>query len=587
MFPAQTSMMPVTVALARFIENSFPHFRWLAMRSLWYPYWYLGGPLNYLSGPIVPFLLVLLHKLIPSLSLFEIYFFLTSIFWALGGVSLYFFVKILGESRRICLLVAFFWLSGLILPVLFPFLDSVHLIGLALLPIILFFYLQFLKNRSRLVMVITIVLITLVLLTDNLILPALLVGMISLILSTGWGRVESKIKQTGLILGGALILATFWYSPGYWVNLLQASSFGGQSLGSVAPFLLKLLSYLIPIFLAFLSWKRFKKVSLATRFTTLWLFVFGFLTLMRFLSDPDFWQDWTGYGLELQLGIALALGLIGNHLLVARRRLILGCLISFHTLFFVFLTNKYMVQTTRGDIFQTLEYRVGKWLAGNIKPEERVFLSGTSTFWLNSLSDISQIRGGSDQGSTYPFWAKASFEIREGNDGEKALQWFKALGVSYVVVHGTDSKEYYHDFKYPEKFENLADLKKISYDQDSTIYQVVGSSLARMVNLAQFRILAPPVNETNNNNLAAYTTSLGRKIETKWVSSQEIVLNGQIKEGEGISLAVTYHQGWKCSLSRQDSGIGQQGCQIIKDSLGSILIDPGAPGEIEIHLKFD
>src|SRR3990172_12738227 len=64
-FPAQTSLIPATVALVRWIEtNGF---------SGLYPYWYLGTtPVKYLIGPVVPGVLVGLHKFLPGSSLFDL-----------------------------------------------------------------------------------------------------------------------------------------------------------------------------------------------------------------------------------------------------------------------------------------------------------------------------------------------------------------------------------------------------------------------------------------------------------------------------------------------------------------------------------
>ena len=76
MYPAQTSFIPVSIALSRFLEqgnNIFSH----------YPYWYLGTtPYRYLTGPIIPVILVALHRVLPQLNLFEIFFLVLVFFGA-------------------------------------------------------------------------------------------------------------------------------------------------------------------------------------------------------------------------------------------------------------------------------------------------------------------------------------------------------------------------------------------------------------------------------------------------------------------------------------------------------------------------
>src|SRR3989344_4478698 len=64
-FPAQTSLIPATVAIARWIAaNGFGGL---------YPYWYLGTtPVKYLIGPVAPGVLVGFHKVLPGASLFDL-----------------------------------------------------------------------------------------------------------------------------------------------------------------------------------------------------------------------------------------------------------------------------------------------------------------------------------------------------------------------------------------------------------------------------------------------------------------------------------------------------------------------------------
>ena len=48
----------------------------------------------------------------------------------------------------------------------------------------------------------------------------------------------------------------------------------------------------------------------------------------------------------------------------------------------------------------------------------------------------------------------------------------RTLNISYVVVHTKDSGEFYHDFLYPQKFENISSLTKIYEKDGDVIYQV-------------------------------------------------------------------------------------------------------------------
>lgn len=584
-------MMPGTVALARFVESSYIKEGWPALRTIgeeWYPFWYLGVPFRYLGGPVVPLLLSGLHHFLPKLTLFDLYFLLTAFFWLFGGVSLSLLVKKLGQKTAVAFLAGLVFLIGPYLPFLFPYTDSLYLIGFSFLPLILFFYFEILKKWSVRKGIFLSVLIGLVLLISNLILPALLVGMLSLYLPTAsWGSMEKQLKRTAVILAMGFVFATFWYGPYYWFHLWSVPSFAGKGLGSVASLLIKLGSALIPILLATFSVKQFRKRdNLLFNFAFFWFFIFGFLTLMRFLSDPDFWQDWSGYALELQMGGAILLAIMINWLLQASRRpvilrtLFLSGLVVALVLPWIFAPQKFL--GLRKDIQNSAEERLGSWLAENVKSNERVYLSGTDAFWLNAFFDVSQLRGGVDQGATHPFWAKASYEIREGTDGKLAVNWLKALGISYLVVHEKESADYYHDFKQPEKFKKTSDLTEVLRERGEVVYKVKGASPARAVNLKAFEELKMPKDGENRPPVSAYVNQFVRPLEVMWLKPNEILLRGEIKAGEGISLAVTYDPRWKGIVSGQKSELKKE-----KDILGNLLLMPEYNGSFEIRLRYN
>ena len=101
-----------------------------------------------------------------------------------------------------------------------------------------------------------------------------------------------------------------------------------------------------------------------------------------------------------------------------------------------------------------------------------VFLSGTTAFWLNSLVDVVQVRGGADQAAVHPTWRQSAWEIREGKSADDAEEALKSLKVNYLVVHTEESREFYHDFKNPEKFEQIESLSKIYESRGDIIYKV-------------------------------------------------------------------------------------------------------------------
>ena len=131
-----------------------------------------------------------------------------------------------------------------------------------------------------------------------------------------------------------------------------------------------------------------------------------------------------------------------------------------------------LVDSLQTEISQSVEYRIGQQLSQLVKPGELVFVSGSTTFWLNAFFDISQVRGGNDRGSVYSDWRSAAWEIREGQSPEKSLEALKRLEVDWLVVHSSASAEYYHDYSYPDKFKRISALEKVFNQAGDQIYRV-------------------------------------------------------------------------------------------------------------------
>jgi len=469
MYPPQTSFIPLQVALARFLEKQ----GFLAALSE-YPYWYLGVPFRYLSGPILVPFSVLLHRLLPGLSLFEIFFVLTALGFLAGVYGVYLLVKELSEERMKAYLAALFYAFFPIIPFLFRFSDGVSLIGFSVIPYILVFYFRFLSQKVPKTDIKLILLISFLLLLDISILPVLILCLAAVFLARAdWKKAEERIKKSLSLLLYCLLIVTVWYTPSYWLRVLSAPSLAGKGVVSVVAMIGQILPVALAISLAVVSIRFFKKKDLLRDFCFYFLFIFGFLTLMRFISDPDFWLDWSSYTNELQMGLSILGGLVVGRV-GKGRKMILTLISALVVVSWVLTFNKYVLGTLQKDITASVEYKIGNQLSQITNPPagggERVFLSGTTTFWLNSLFDVPQVRGGKDKVAPHPMWDRNVWEIRDGERPERALKALKELDVSYLVVHTEKSAEFYHDFTYPEKFGEINELKKIYEEEGDIIY---------------------------------------------------------------------------------------------------------------------
>ncbi|MEK7113099.1 MAG: hypothetical protein AAB875_07355 [Patescibacteria group bacterium] len=460
MYPAQTSLIPVTVAIARFWEtNGFGAFGSI------YPFWYLGVAFRYLSGPVIPLLITGLKSILPNVSLFSITIYLVFFSFGLAVVGWGILATKISGNRSIGLLV-----SGLTLILPWRYFASLALdeasfsIARNFLPYVLTAFWVFVRQKTKIRAALTVVATSFLLLLNTSLLPILLVGISGTILAASFreGKIRNltnHIKVSFSVLAAAVMLVTFWYTPSYWITILTNPSIGGASGFKVILRILDLLKAAIPFFLAVLAVYFSGRVK--TRFTLFgltWIFTFFFLTIFRFIGDPDFWTDWTSWFWELEVGIAFLaarpLVELFTRPKLAHILLFLGLSSSFLFSFFVYrkLGRPELISSQIPAGVASLEK------LAEIAGERRVFLSGSTVFWANALYDIHQVRGGRDQVATNPDWDKAAYELREGKDTGLAEGWLNKLDISYVLVHSGASKEYYHDFRHIEKWDRLGDI---------------------------------------------------------------------------------------------------------------------------------
>lgn len=456
MFPAQTSLVPATVALARFAEtHGF---------SGDYPYWYLGStPFKYLTGPVVSGILVGLHKLFPEISFFNFSLFLLPTSYFLGSIGWGFLAWKLSGKKRIGVAVGiltFFlpwhWISGLALS------ELSSVVAAGFVPWVLLGF----RVQAPLI---PILLFALLLLTNTVSSIPAIIGLILLgiIISKKW---EEGIKKALLVIIIGWTLTLWWYTPSYWLTIWTAPSLGGRIAVSAFVWLIDTLRGFIPFILAIfvVLWGARVKDNYQ-KFALSWFGGFGILTLIRFLSDPDFWMDWTAWIGELEIGIALltAHWIAGP---VTRPIYYLLITILLITVWYIAWQKKDF-WLPRRDVSGTVEKRIADFLHETVKPGEIVFLSGTTAFWLNSFYDIRQVRGGVDQAAIHPNWRAATWELREGIDPERSEQWIRELRIKFIVVHTEDSEEFYHDFAVPGKFKEMPTLMRIYGEKGDIIYK--------------------------------------------------------------------------------------------------------------------
>lgn len=426
-FLSQTSFIPVTAALTRYLyENGISAF------TSNYPYWYNGTtPFKFLIGPIVPMIEVFIKYLWKDVSFINITiclivfsFFLSALGWYNLIISLKPDIKKITKIIFLLLLVLLPWRMFYA----FTYGEATLVIARNLIPFI--FWVFYLKKKY-----LSIALLSLLLLINTSVLPFILIGLLAVSATEKFKYLKSYLS---LVLY-SLTFVTIWYTPGYWTAILTNPSVGGAS-GLKA--ILRLLSYLregLPVALAIVAvlWQK-KDFSKLEKFTYTWVFSFLFLTLFRFIGDIDYFLDWSIYFYELEIGLVL--------LFLINKKYVFLFLFSFYTVYrLIFLYSKdYDFKQSLSEVYKV----VG---------DSKIFLSGSTVFWVNQYFDITQLRGGRDQVALDPYWDKAAYELREGSGIVESKDWLEKMGIEYVLVHTNRSLEYYHDFRNTSKWGRLGD----------------------------------------------------------------------------------------------------------------------------------
>lgn len=600
------SLIPSVAALTSFFIQNFPDIAW-------YPYWYLGNPFYYLIGPVVPCLLGLFRLLMLPAEFIEygyLFLILGSIF--IVGLGIYLLLREFGVRKRQA------FISGLLFIVLpFSYLllyyqNGLKHIAFVFVPFVVIFYYRFLQKKQLRYVFLLVFFISVALLTTVSIFTSIIIAFIVLlivvnphnnkgkgesqasILQIDVGDYDKYIIQTIIIFFIAFCVSSIWYTPNYWWVLLTNPSFGGIPLFQLLIKIWNLLLTVVPVAFAFwvVKWRHIKLKGYLL-FVFLFFNAFLFLTIIRFLSDPDFIIDWTGYGVELQFAGAILIGTglfkwgksgiksqISNvkaqtlnvkyqnyKLLINRYALviiifILLCLDCYILLFGFALngTGEYQKQI--------------KSLLSPVVKGERVFLSGSDVFFINSLLQVQQVRGDNDNTSIHPMWAHGAYQIREGEDKNLTKYWLQILGAQYILVHTEKSKDPFHDFKNTRKYENY---QRIKANNGDVLYKVPNSYIARIADIDLLQV-KKPINGADAKQLRAYALTLKKPVPITFENNNQIkIIADSIPENSLISLAVTYDPNWKITV-----GQGKLG----KDAFGNMVIVPQKSGKNNFIIQY-
>ncbi|MBU1110094.1 hypothetical protein KKB83_00500 [Patescibacteria group bacterium] len=624
--------------LNKFAWSVFPYSVkgiWLFLGSLisnnslflgWNWSWFLGYPFLLSSNPFFVWGLNLMVSLFGSLEIEVLYNFVVSLGFCSLPIAFYCFLRRLSLAHWASLGAALWFVFTPSVLYIFPLVGEQgrevgfppfvffstfllgrgpEIIGLALALLSLSLYRDFLnhKSKEKRKLVFTVILTILSAFVASSIVTFLVVGGICLFLAEVLANFSSwrdYLYRSLFVVICVLLVACIWYGPVFWWHSLMAPSLAGKNLYGVVIFLVKVAITLLPLVLGLWMvkgrrWVKDRRVS----FCLLFSISFWLLTLGRFIADYDFWQDYVAYGIEVDIGVALIVGLLIEYWLkilsvrVTRYVLPVFCFL----LLFLWRSGQYVLYdpfVQYGKSYsESFEYQISRFLKENVKSNERVFVSGSLTFWLNRFApEVMQVRGGDEPASIHPYWAHAAYQIREGGDPELADLWLRALGVCWAVVHTSDSADVYQDFIHPEKFLLMSQWEKVYDYEGNQIFHLESEQclLLRSVDAKGIRSLAPPQDGDDKQALQKYvesiktTNTLGLKLGL--LSNGELKINADKPIEGALSLAVSYDPRWQLRGASDEGRVGQ----IEPDVLGNMLIELNSSyrsGELTLVYRLD
>ena len=238
------------------------------------------------------------------------------------------------------------------------------------------------------------------------------------------------------------------------------------------------------------------------------------------------------------------------------------------------------------DITKTIEYKVDTWINRNL-PGQRTMVSGDPEYIFNLFSDNPQMSAGHEP--TAPNWMQrvAVFTIYTGmnagnRDAEISVFWLKAFGDQAIYVPGPKSREHYHPFPNPHKFDGI--LPVLWHDEDDTIFAVPQrtKSLARVIP-REAEVTRLPIHGLDTEPARAYVTALDDPTlplaDLTWQSPTQATIRTSMQPGQLISVQETWMPGWKATVSGHD-------VPVHGDKLGLIVIDPACSGPCQVDLEF-
>jgi hypothetical protein len=587
------------VGLARYISRHWGDFSW-------FPLWHCGMPYQDTYVPLLH-LVVAATTSLAHLPAARAYHCVVGITYALGPVTLYWMAVRLGASRGTALVSALLyslfspsaWLMPNIrrdvgglwyarrLQVLAVYGEGPHVTAMTIQPVVILALQNLLDRRTRRALALAALTMALVFLTN-------VRGTMALGLAVFcWICAQQPIKLraawmsacSAAILGYAV--ACYGVPPS---SLLTVFGNSGRMHPGFSNSLRHgpILQLLLLGFIAVAGYLLARtRVPLLLRYAALFFVLTSVLAISAHAETFELLPQVGRMHLEIEMGACLLLGAAAWWLYSrtprwTRPTILMLCLGPL-ALQIDHYRERARTDLQYADLAKRSEYTTARWVDANLHGQ-RVFVTGSTSFWFNAFTDTPQLIGCCDQGLAMPLLNDVSYITTARTTPESAAlarTWLRALGVTAMVVSGPTSTDVYKDFQAPARFDGV--LPALHRELGDTIYSILPetASLAHVLRPGE-QLTNPPALDGDSALLhyAGIVADPTRPAASlQWTNHETARIRARLQRDDLVSVQVAWFSGWKAY-------VGGARRAIARDGLGFILIHPECEGDCEVQLRW-